>query len=749
MDTAVLGLLGVGVIVGGSLYLESKNPKLRNKETKDYRYIRLLPHVENQLNLNDIMRMVEQFAGYSRTKKERAQKGREWFRFLIHRSEEGIEFYFGYPQDRETGVKRTFEVTYPKSEQHAIKHRELPLPQNNKGYGGSFRIARDGEYEGLPLRPFDAKYDEWGDVLLYMQPGTWIDLVLSGATHTDLKNAIKKTQSKMLPKDRSESGSMYKTAWDVGAAALKEFDPRNAKGGGSQSKPRPPKTPKVSDLDLDEKIKYKGLNQRFTGRERAFNITLSLWSEATNAGSVIQSLATRIESMMSYDNSIKFIRGKKNPVSKISPVPHGNPTMLWIDKEVANFLHLPNGQDRIMEQVPHLEKGQRSLGKNELSEGVQVGRLIHPIQSGREVRIPFEQLSKHSLLSGMTGTGKSSTAMEKVQSLIDAWLIDPDKMPGFTYMDPAQETVATILTRLLKAELDGKKVPWEKVHYAYLGATENPLGLNLLHRNPGDTSDEVAKSALGLLKYAYSGDTPRMDRLIENALLTLLEDDQPHTILGIVPILTDENFRDRILPKVKDPMVRQFWQRDIQDAGIDPILNRLSPLTTNKTMRRMFGQSKWSLNLRKYMDEGHIFLWDLLNVSEQNIKLTVGHLINQYHLTAKTRRTGSKKHFLNVDEAHLVQIPVMGKIIAEDRKFGLCLELITQYIDQFEGWLVQAILGNVGTIMSCTQGAAAAPKVSTMTAGIFDTDYLKTLPERVVAVYTKTKMNLAAVKLQR
>jgi hypothetical protein len=351
---------------------------------------------------------------------------------------------------------------------------------------------------------------------------------------------------------------------------------------------------------------------------------------------------------------------------------------------------------------------------------VAVGYLQHPLQKGRPVAIPFEQFTKHFVLTGMTGSGKSSTAVMMKQSLLDQWTANPDKAPGFSYFDPARETVATILTRLLKAELDGAKIPWEKIHYAYLGPTEYPLGLNLLHHEQGEAIDAVAKEVLGILKHAYTGDTPRMDRLVENALLTLLEDRRQHTILGIVPILTDENFRNRILPQLRDPIVRQFWERDVDNAAIDPILNRLSPLLTNKTMRRMFGQRKWSLNLRQYMDEGHIFLWDLLNVSKENVKLAVGHIITQYHQTAKTRSSGAKPHILAVDEAHLVQIPVMTKIIAEDRKFGLCLGLITQYIGQFQPWLIDAITENVGTILTCTQGMKSAGAVSTMTAGAFD-----------------------------
>uniref|UniRef100_UPI001FE211DC ATP-binding protein n=1 Tax=Effusibacillus pohliae TaxID=232270 RepID=UPI001FE211DC len=661
---------------------------------------------------------------------------REWFRLLIHMSDHGIEFYTGYPQDRFTGVEKALEAAYPECERHPVSHQEVPLPNPKGGYGGYFLLREKGEREGLPLRAFDARRDEWGDVLLFLEPGTWIDLVFSPASPAELKRLVKRASRAIRPDPRTPASGWSAVA-EIGLEALREFDPRRA--GSKKRKPPALKPPSLSELDPDEAARYRSLMDRFTGRERAFDVMLSVWSEHPHASSVVQSLATRLETMMTNQNGIRLRRTRRCPISRIAPVPFPTQTMIWTAPELANIFHLPDGQHRVMERIPHLERGQRSLRKDELTEGVAVGYLKHPLQQGRPVSIPFEQFTKHFVLTGMTGAGKSSTAVMMIQSLLDRWIADPEHAPGFSYFDPARETVATILTRLLKAELDGAKIPWEKVHYVYLGPTDYPLGLNLLHHEQGENIDAVAKEVLHLLKYAYAGDTPRMDRLVENALLTLLEDRKPHTILGIVPVLTDEDWRNRILPFVRDPIVRQFWEREVDSASIDPILNRLSPLLTNRTMRRMFGQKKWSLDLRRYMDEGHIFLWDLLNVSKENVKLAVGHIITQYHQTAKTRSSGAKVHILAVDEAHLVQIPVMTKIIAEDRKFGLCLGLITQYIGQFNDLLVDAITENVGTILTCTQGMKSAAAVSVMTAGAFDKEFLQRLPERVVAVYTKTK----------
>ncbi len=742
MDPLFLGGTAATGLVGIVAAERWNHRRICHEQRKQIRYLRILPHVDTTVDATKVSRMIEHLSAFKRTEVERFKKGREWFRFLIHKGLDGkIAFYFSYPQDRQTGIKRTLSSVYPEAELHAIAHDEVPLPpdkKSQKSFRGRFELRDKGERAGLPLQSFDPKNDYWPDVLASMEAGekdseVWLDLVFSPAPVRDLKKAVQKAANAINPETKEQYHESDLKSF--GKAVLQEF----ASNGVPKQSQRPVRAPKKVNLDHDEQERLKALRRRYTGREDVFHVSLSLHVEGEYASGIAQTVGATMSSMMAHDNGLRLAREKRKNVIDLCPMPQKNKLMLWTGEELANILHLPPGTHRIYKHIPHLERGQRSLGKEELTSGVTIGNLQHPLQQGRQVSIPYEQFTKHFVLTGMTGAGKSSTAIEMVQSLLDQWIADPNKAAGLSYFDPARETVATILTRLLKAELDGANIPWEKIHYAYLGPTEYPLGLNLLHHGKGESISTVAKETLGLLKYAYAGDTPRMDRLVENALLTLLEDRKQHTIMGIVPVLTDVNFRNRILPNVKDPIIRQFWTRNIDDAGIDPILNRLSPLITDITMRRMFGQKKWSLDIRKMMDEGHIFLWDLLNVSKENVKLAAGHLAMQYHQTAKHRSSGSRLHILAYDEAHLVQIPIMAKIIAEDRKFGLCLGLITQFIGQFESWLVDAITENVGTILTCTQGPKSAATISTMTAGAFEKEYLQRLPERIFAVYTKTK----------
>jgi hypothetical protein len=141
------------------------------------------------------------------------------------------------------------------------------------------------------------------------------------------------------------------------------------------------------------------------------------------------------------------------------------------------------------------------------------------------------------------------------------------------------------------------------------------------------------------------------------------------------------------------------------------------------------------------MDEGHIVMIDTFGFKGYELRVIVGSLINQYHLTSKKRPSGSKFHMLMIDEAQEVQIPLLTEILSEDRKYNLGIGLITRDIDQFKDKdLLQAIRSNIGMILSCGQ-QEGAKKVESLTRNYLKAHFLEQLTERTASVYVKSKRN--------
>jgi hypothetical protein len=429
--------------------------------------------------------------------------------------------------------------------------------------------------------------------------------------------------------------------------------------------------------------------------------------------------------------------------------------MIWTGEELANLFHIPPADHPIYQEpqkgeedsrgfLAHVSPHQQLLKEDELAEGVLIGSLKHPLQI-RDVRVSFEQLSKHFIITGASGMGKSSCAVEMLQSMIDEWVEDPDNSPGFTIIDPAREIIAIIENRLRTLEKQGKPVPHEKIHhFNFAHDSTHVVGLNLLVVDSDEPVNEVSERISDILlhKHRQNESFVRTRRLLTMAIHSLLEDENKHTILSIEDFFHSKTFRQKVLQNCKDPYVRRFWIKmdEVElKREVEPILNRIDALLQDPMMRRMYLQKEMGLNLRKMMDDGHLIFIDVMGMNEHELKVTVGHLVNQYYQTAIRRPTNSKFHLLMIDEAHLVQIPVITQILSADRKYDFGLGLITREIQEFKDpEMVSAIKANIGMILSCAQheGAEAVEKLSRQQISARSLALLK---ERNVTAYIRLK----------
>ncbi len=507
--------------------------------------------------------------------------------------------------------------------------------------------------------------------------------------------------------------------------------------GFSSSKPpsakKDGKAPK-KELSTEDRDQLKRVESLISESTNYFRVTVRIGAKRQNH---IQPICNEINTQMKKQHRLSLAAEEKKKLWKNNS---DSPDALWREEELAAIVALPDMTNKTMlRSVTHMKPGEKSLSDDELSEGIAVGRLIHPTKPNRLVKIPTKQFLRHFFMGGKNGSGKSSTAVQMIQSLLDEWGANPNKASGFTYIDPAGSTLTIILNRLLHMEQQGIYIPWEKVHYIDLTPeTEYPVGLNLIYHTAAEDPASVAGGALDVIKSVYGSDAIFTERLIENGLMTLLYDDRrTHTILGLTSVLQYPAMREDI--DVVDPLVEEFWEvtgDELKPKQLDPLSNRLRPLLQNPTMRRIFGQTRWTLDICKWMDDGHIILVNVLNLEPKNMGLVGGQLLMRYHITAKTRPADiSKPHILMIDEAHNVQIPVLEKVIAEDRKFGLSLGLITQFPEQFDS-LRKSITENMGTFLTCTVGPDSAGVMNKMMNNSFDNSTLQGLPTSRVAAYT-------------
>ena len=188
-------------------------------------------------------------------------------------------------------------------------------------------------------------------------------------------------------------------------------------------------------------------------------------------------------------------------------------------------------------------------------------------------------------------------------------------------------------------------------------------------------------------------------------------------MLGITRILQDADFRQKVVRKVQDPIVKSFWVNEFErmeprmrSEAISPILNKVGQFLSSPIIRNIVGQPKSSIDLRFAMDNKKIVIVNLSKgkIGEDNSSLLGAMIITKFQLDAMSRANLQEKErtdfYLYVDEFQNFATESFATILSEARKYRLNLTMANQYIAQMPDEVRDAVFGNVGTIISFQVG---------------------------------------------
>ncbi|MBV9492214.1 MAG: hypothetical protein JO069_21170, partial [Verrucomicrobia bacterium] len=249
--------------------------------------------------------------------------------------------------------------------------------------------------------------------------------------------------------------------------------------------------------------------------------------------------------------------------------------------------------------------------------------------------------------------------------------------------------------------------------YFHPGDLDFPIGLNLLANVAPDDRPLVASGIVGAFKSIWRdiwGE--RLEYILDNAVAALL--DCPNTsLLGVNRLLTDDLYRERVTRKVSDPFVRAFWTEEYEAyddhfmrEAIAPIQNKIGQFLLNPAVRNILGRVQRKVSMPFMMNHERIFIANLskgrLGADKANLLGSL--LTTEFQLAAMTRVNQKEEErrdfYLFIDEFHNFTTDAFATILAEARKYRRSLTLSHQYLDQLSLPVRQAVLGNVGTIVS-------------------------------------------------
>lgn len=306
---------------------------------------------------------------------------------------------------------------------------------------------------------------------------------------------------------------------------------------------------------------------------------------------------------------------------------------------------------------------------------------------------------QHLYAIGKSGTGKTTLLRNMIVQDIEAGR-------GVGVIDPHGDLAADILDHIPRRRV-------EDVTYFDPADTEHPPGFNLLAQVPADRRHLVASGVVAAFKGIFPDFFgPRMEYIFYAAVAALL-DCENVSFLGLQRMLSDDRYRSWVIRQVKDPMVLAFWRHEFESHDkrtraeiVSPILNKVGPMLMAPPVRNILGQVQNRIDCRFMMDRGRIFVANLAKgkLGADKANLIGSFLVAQFQLAAMSRadvpEDERRDFFLFVDEFGSFVSDSFSAILSEARKYRLCLTLSHQYLRQLRPGILDAVVGNVGSMVA-------------------------------------------------
>jgi hypothetical protein len=399
--------------------------------------------------------------------------------------------------------------------------------------------------------------------------------------------------------------------------------------------------------------------------------------------------------------------------------------------ELATIFHLPDQKSIPTSQVQRQMAKQVDGPTQVMEEGFLLGYNEFR-GTKKQIRLSTNDRRRHTYFIGQTGVGKSSLLENLAfQDMMDG--------RGFAFIDPHGDSAEKLLGMVPKERV-------EDVIYFNPGDMENPVGLNLFEFENQDQRDFLIQEAIAMLYKLYDpGHTgiigPRYEHWFRNAALTIMSDPNGSTFIDIPQVFNDQAFTNEKMKYVTDHTVLDFWNKEMaqtSDANKSEVLgwfvSKFGAFLSNEMMRNILGQTKSGFNLQEIMDNKKILLVNLSKgrTGELNSQLLGMIFVMKFQAAAMGRASmleEEREDFaLYVDEFQNFATDSFATILSEARKYRLNLVLANQFMTQLTDNIREAIIGNIGTVISGRIGITDAEILQKKFAPTFDAEDLTKLP---------------------
>lgn len=426
-----------------------------------------------------------------------------------------------------------------------------------------------------------------------------------------------------------------------------------------------------------------------------------------------------------------------DPRQVLAPMGEASLVDCFGPREAAALLRTPMPATGDMPGLP-LERS-RTAPLNGLSgRDVPLGVNAHRSRF-KPVALDGDMRDRHLYLVGQTGSGKSTLLANMIVHDILAGR-------GVVVLDPHGQLVDDVLPHIPRERRDD-------VIILDVEDVERPVGFNLLLIDEEDPTayrrgrDLALDDLYAYLRRNYQADAfgPVFEMYFRAFMGLLMGAEKPRP--GLEPNLSllrllfrDKELRDLLLGRIqahRDFALESAIQ-EAENANGETALRNMAPYITSKftrftsdeVLRNLTCQSRM-VDFASVIAERKLLLVKLGRgrVGDISAGLLASMVISRLRWAVMKRgaHTGPPIH-VYADEFQSFADHRMGELLAEARKFGLRLTLAHQFAAQLPPEVLQAVIGNVGTVIACRVGASDAESLERIFAPTFKRRDLVALP---------------------
>ena len=206
--------------------------------------------------------------------------------------------------------------------------------------------------------------------------------------------------------------------------------------------------------------------------------------------------------------------------------------------------------------------------------------------------IKTDDRRRHMYIVGKTGTGKTNL-------LENMAIADIRAGRGIAVVDPHGEFAEKLLDFVPENRIDD-------VIYFNPADMSHPIAFNPLEQVDVEYRHLVASGMMGVFKKIWPDVwSARMEYILNNTLLALLE--YPgSTLLGIMRMLAEKDYRQKIVNNLQDPIIKAFWTNEfarytqrLETEAVAAIQNKVGQFVANPIIRNIIGQTHSTIDMQK------------------------------------------------------------------------------------------------------------------------------------------------------